>query len=417
MPGLRAMPGPSSTTPAAGRSRLARCRRCARIFLTHLVSQVGLCLLVVAYAIVGALIFRAIEADKEVRQRQRVSQLRRRYLRDMWAVTERLNVFHDEQWMEEMGVWLKEFEDEVVLAVRNDGYDGKDAVEGALQWSFSGALLYSITVITTIGYGNIAPKTAPGKVVTILYAIVGIPLMLLCLSNIGNILAQSFKFFYAHVCCLLCRRADAAAAKIQSSANTKSPSQIPAEVLETVVTVANSVSKSSDNNGSAMGPVTEKSGRPPELSPPPSPEKGAASPSSGVELPAKKPPKESTPISQERIPVYLVLLLVCGYICFGATLFSVWEDWSFLDGAYFSFITLSTIGFGDIVPGSHLLEQGATSSSGQAKLIICCFYLVFGLAIIAMAFSLVQEEVVLKCKDMVRALKALASSDEPSATS
>ncbi|KAH9383782.1 hypothetical protein HPB48_025552 [Haemaphysalis longicornis] len=67
-----------------------------------------------------------------------------------------------------------------------------------------------------LGYGNIAPKTAPGKVVTILYAIVGIPLMLLCLSNIGNILAHAFKFFYANVCCLVCRKADAAAAKVRS---------------------------------------------------------------------------------------------------------------------------------------------------------------------------------------------------------
>lgn len=406
------MPKEASPTP---RSRLARVRRCARIFLTHLVSQVGLCLLVVAYAIVGALIFRAIEADKEVHQRQRVSQLRRRYLREMWDVTERLNVFHDEQWMDEVGVKLKEFEDEVVLAVRNDGYDGKDVQEEALQWSFSGSLLYSITVITTIGYGNIAPKTPPGKVVTILYAIVGIPLMLLCLSNIGNILAHSFKFFYAHVCCLLCRRADAAAAKIQASPTAKTPAQIPSEVLDAVVTVANNVSKG-DNNGSVTGLLTEKSGRPPELSPPPSPEKLAASPSSANDLPSKRPVKESTPVSQERIPVYLVLLLVGGYVCFGATLFSVWEEWSFLDGAYFSFITLSTIGFGDIVPGSHLLEQGATSGSGQAKLIICCFYLVFGLAIIAMSFTLVQEEVVLKCKDLVRTLKALVSSDESATT-
>lgn len=132
-------------------TRLARCRRCARIFLTHLVSQVGLCLLVVAYAIVGALIFQSIESSKEMRQRQQVSQLRKQCLVEMWNVTEKLNVLHDVEWMAKMGVKLKEFEDRVVFAVRNDGYDGKDANEESLQWSFSGALLYSITVITTIG--------------------------------------------------------------------------------------------------------------------------------------------------------------------------------------------------------------------------------------------------------------------------
>ena len=67
--------------------------------------------------------------------------------------------------------------------------------------------------------------------------------------------------------------------------------------------------------------------------------------------------------------------------------FSAWEEWSFLDGAYFSFITLSTIGFGDLVPGSKVLEQG------QYKLVTCVLYLFFGLAVIAMSFNLVQEEV------------------------
>lgn len=51
------------------------------------------------------------------------------------------------------------------------------------------------------GYGNIAPKTEWGKFATILYAIVGMPLFLLYLSNIGDILAKSFKWTYAK-CCL-----------------------------------------------------------------------------------------------------------------------------------------------------------------------------------------------------------------------
>lgn len=53
------------------------------------------------------------------------------------------------------------------------------------------------------GYGNITPRTALGKSITIFYAIIGMPLFLLYLSNIGDIMAKSFKWIYAKVC--LCR--------------------------------------------------------------------------------------------------------------------------------------------------------------------------------------------------------------------
>ena len=70
-----------------------------------------------------------------------------------------------------------------------------------------------------------------------------------------------------------------------------------------------------------------------------------------------------------------------GYILFGAALFSVWEvckansdikinyivtysqGWSILDGAYFCFTSLMTIGFGDFVPGNSYIYNKTGSIS------------------------------------------------------
>lgn len=39
-----------------------------------------------------------------------------------------------------------------------------------------------------------------------LYALVGVPLMLLCLSNLGTLLAGTFQFAYSHACCYACAK-------------------------------------------------------------------------------------------------------------------------------------------------------------------------------------------------------------------
>jgi len=55
-----------------------------------------------------------------------------------------------------------------------------------------------------VGYGHIAPKTSWGQVVTIIYAIVGIPLTLFTITNLGGFMATAFRYIYRNICCILC---------------------------------------------------------------------------------------------------------------------------------------------------------------------------------------------------------------------
>lgn len=106
------------------------------------------------------------------------------------------------------------------------------------------------------------------------------------------------------------------------------------------------------------------------------------------------------------IPVSIVLFLLLAYICVGAAIFSAWENWSFLDAAYFCFIALATIGFGDFVPTSFVTSKHSTENtkSEYVQMIACCAYLVFGLILIAMSFTLLQDEVISRCSQLANSL-------------
>ena len=61
-----------------------------------------------------------------------------------------MEVLHQENWTQEVTVSLKKFEKQLIIALKEKGWDGKED-ETTVTWTFAGALFYCITVITTIG--------------------------------------------------------------------------------------------------------------------------------------------------------------------------------------------------------------------------------------------------------------------------
>ena len=106
------------------------------------------------------------------------------------------------------------------------------------------------------------------------------------------------------------------------------------------------------------------------------------------------------------VPISICLVIIAGYILGGSMLFSIWEQWDIVAGSYFCFITLSTIGFGDIVPGTDMKDWAS-----HEKLVLCALWLAFGLSLLAMCFNLMQEGVKERCKWIGQKLGLLKDED------
>ncbi|XP_035208925.1 potassium channel subfamily K member 18-like, partial [Stegodyphus dumicola] len=233
-----------------------------------------------------------------------------------------------------------------------------------------------------LGYGNIAPKTNWGKLVTILYAIFGIPLMFLYLTNIGNILAKSFKYVYGRICYR--RRLGDQRRRRQQQLEQYQIHHIMLQDATSPNTGTNSIVDSSTLIRNKLNSDLPKDDLDDEAS------------------------NNYSTKPRVTVPITLCLAIIAGYICGGAAIFSVWEGWDYLDGSYFCFVTLSTIGFGDLVPGDSVVSDDGT----QEKLVICSLYLLAGMALIAMCFNLVQEEVVFKLRRIGRSLGLLSDHND-----
>ena len=112
------------------------------------------------YLLIGAAIFESLESQQEETLRNELDRFEH-YFKSQYNISD------------------AEFADLECMVIKYETY------RNSSQWSFPGAFYFSLTVITTIGYGYSTPATAYGKLFCVLYAIIGIPLCLVMFQSVG----------------------------------------------------------------------------------------------------------------------------------------------------------------------------------------------------------------------------------------
>lgn len=82
--------------------------------------------------------------------------------------------------------------------------------------------------------------------------------------------------------------------------------------------------------------------------------------------------------------ICVVTTLSCLTIAGGAAAFSRYEGWSYFDSIYYCFITLTTIGFGDMVA----LQKDNALNNKPEYVMFALIFILFGLAIVAASLNL-----------------------------
>lgn len=193
--------------------------------------------------------------------------------------------------------------------------------------------------------------------------------MLLCLANLGEVMADVFRFVYSRFCCCGLIRS-----RLRSEADERT--LVEDRLTESNCPEAWAIRYNSKLKNTAVESIL--------LSP--------HYDTRGKGFDDDEDDSDDDDDLQLTVPITVTMAVVAGYLFMGSLLFGVWEDWDWLKAAYYCFVTIATIGFGDVVPGSASFDR----AGDQLKMIGATIYIVLGMAILSMAFNLIQDEIVAK---------------------
>lgn len=156
------------------RRQPSRDRTCCQTLFFFMFSHIGIGLIVITYAIIGAFAFRELEKSSTEESQNEVSQVRHGSLNEdmlllnarvdlasaLWSLTRTFNVLYEKNWTDKATGEILKFQSTVVAIVNEREFHDRVPVQAAnqrtrdgkdFQWTFFNSFLYSLTVITTIG--------------------------------------------------------------------------------------------------------------------------------------------------------------------------------------------------------------------------------------------------------------------------
>ncbi|KAM7348422.1 potassium channel, subfamily K, member 16-like [Cochliomyia hominivorax] len=357
-----------------GNTGLCGCHKAPK---SHCISATGVLILVLLYTALGSIIFVTLEGELDdtssletavaaskpyPRNELANAEIRSRTVDRLWSITEDLNILYKENWTRLAAQEVQHFQDTLLRSVRQSKIHqpGVQMNPPTHKWTYASAFLYSLTLITTIGYGGISPRTQWGRIAALIYALFGIPIVLLYLSAMGEGLSAGMR-------CLF-RKARSKSA-ISTSSGTGGGGS------------GGVVNTNSANSGGGGGGSNKKHTN--DL-------KGHNNPSNkhyGKMLTSHQygslSKHQYQPTGSPSVPISICVMVLICYITSGALLFHKMQNWSVLEALYFCFTSLGTIGFGELTP------------SGNLTLYLASAYILIGMAVVAMCFSLIQTELVM----------------------
>ncbi|XP_065212918.1 potassium channel subfamily K member 18-like [Planococcus citri] len=371
--------------------------KCLRKLFRISFSNIGTLVIVFVYLIFGGFLFKFLENQKQIDSRVYFQKYRDECIQELWSITKSAFVLYKQNWTLDALDPIKKFEANVVKEI---------TINRKLltpSWSYMDSFFYSVTILTTIGCNNYTPNTSFGKLATVVYATFGVPLMLLCICNLGVKLSDLLQFgqlnkntYYSESNhCNICEQSKCNGLTLIKrdtivSVNDRSSNKRSSKICHTVLEQNQSNCSSEDclkpynnsrlkNNCSLCQQCSEfdincewcKENMRFKISDP-----------NFTAQNIEKPHLES------RIywfPLTFTVSLLIMYVCIGALTYSAWKNQSFTDGAYFCFLTLTTIGSCDI------FRNVFNPAQETMELLLYCMYLLIGLMLSASLVLLVQK--------------------------